>query len=324
MKVFISLCLVLIMVTTHVSYGLNKEEFLRFLINTSYPEVKEEQVNEEIDKEYLEDNDLVQNDELEEIDKLEVSSDFIKVHIGKENKPEITTSTIQSENEDTEVITSDYIDSVRITKENPTLFLYHTHSSETYSDSPSGNFHSEDIEKSVMHVGKVLTDELEDKGWGVLHNAIYHDNIDYNKSYTNSLATIKDTLSKHESLEIAIDIHRDARPVDTEAERKIETDRMVIDIDGEEVAKIFFVVGPDNENVEQIRKIAKEVTELANEMYPGFALPVIEKEYGRFNLYLAKNHMLIEVGSNGTTTEQAVNSSKYIADVLDNYFKDYK
>ena len=36
---------------------------------------------------------------------------------------------------------------------------------------------------------------------------------------------------------------------------------------------------------------------------------------------MAENHMLIEVGSNGTTSEEAKASAKYIAEILDEYFK---
>lgn len=343
MKKVISLALILSIILPNLSYSLDKEEFLKFLINTSYPEVEgegttnnEEKINDKKDKEKLDNNEEKSNDEKEdETNDKEIESDFIKFHIGVENKPEPIKTQERTTKEETNeitnnkaneetVITSDYIDNIRYTKEEPKILLYHTHSSETYFDSPEGNYHSDDIEKSVIKVGKELTDELEKKGWGIIHNAVYHDSPDYNKSYLNSLNTIKDTLKKNESVEIAIDLHRDARPVENEEQIKTELDRMVTTINGEEVAKIFFVVGPDNKNVEEIRKIANDLTSLANEMYPGIALPVIEKEYGKFNQYLAKNHMLIEIGSNGTSSIQATNSAKYVAEVLDKYFNEYK
>ena len=39
---------------------------------------------------------------------------------------------------------------------------------------------------------------------------------------------------------------------------------------------------------------------------------------------MTKNHMLIEVGSNGTSSEEAKASVKYIAEILDEYFKQSK
>ena len=68
-------------------------------------------------------------------------------------------------------------------------------------------------------------------------------------------------------------------------------------------------------------KTATDLTNLANEKYPGIAKAVVEKPYGRFNQYVADKGILIEVGSNATSIEEASASVKYIADVLDSYFK---
>ena len=76
-----------------------------------------------------------------------------------------------------------------------------------------------------------------------------------------------------------------------------------------------------NENVDKVMKIATDLTNLANEKYPGIAKPVVEKQYGRYNQYVAENGILIEVGCNATSVEEASASVKYIADVLDSYFK---
>lgn len=313
-------------------YALDKEEFLKFLINSSYPETsntenknKDERINNE------ENSNTKENETVKQTSKTETTNTnegFVKVYIGKENAPkqknEETKETEETKQNDDSVVSNDYRDNVKITKEEPKIFIYHTHSSETYSDSPKGNFHSDDIENSVMKVGKELTNELEKRDWGVLHTIKYHDAPDYNKSYVNSLKTIKDILNKNKSLEIAIDIHRDARVLETKSQIEEEQKRMVATINGEKVAKFFFVVGPDNKNVQEIRKIANDLTKLANQKYPGIALSVIEKEYGKFNQYLAKNHMLVEIGSNGTSTEEALKSTKYLAEVLDEYFKNYK
>ena len=76
-----------------------------------------------------------------------------------------------------------------------------------------------------------------------------------------------------------------------------------------------------NQNVDEVMKIATDLTNLANEKYPGIAKPVVKKSYGRYNQYMAKNGILIEVGSNAVSVEEASASTKYIADILDSYFK---
>ena len=51
-------------------------------------------------------------------------------------------------------------------------------------------------------------------------------------------------------------------------------------------------------------------------------MPVVLKPYGRFNQSISDNAILVEVGSNGTTTAEAQASAKYIAQVIDGYFKE--
>ena len=58
--------------------------------------------------------------------------------------------------------------------------------------------------------------------------------------------------------------------------------------------------------------------------YPDLIMPVVIKPYGRFNQSMSQNALLVEVGSNGTTTEEAQASAKYLAEVLDGYFKNIK
>ena len=95
-------------------------------------------------------------------------------------------------------------------------------------------------------------------------------------------------------------------------------------INGEKVAKFFFVVGLQNPNLEEVKSLAEDITKFAKSKYPELVLPVVKKKYGKYNQYMAKNHMLIEVGSNGTSSEEAKASVKYIAEILDEYFKQSK
>ena len=118
------------------------------------------------------------------------------------------------------------------------MLIYHTHSCETYSNSPAGNYHSNDPKNSVIKVGNLLTSQLEDKGWSVVHNTTIHDNPSYNNSYSNSLKTIKSMLSTYSSIDIAMDLHRDASASVT----KETNENYTTTINGEKVAKFCFVV----------------------------------------------------------------------------------
>lgn len=288
-----------------ISYSIDKEEFLKFLIESSYPESSTKNDNsKEEDKE-----DKTANKE----------EDYIKVHIGEENIPILNSNTNKEEN--ISVSSSEYTNNIRLTKEDPTMLIYHSHAGETYSDSPEGNYHSQNKAKSVIEVGTLLTEYLSQKGWGIAHSTKYHDYPDFTKSYVSSLETVKSMLNNYKNINIAIDLHRDGRDLKTDADIQKENERMSTTYNGEKVAKFFFVVGMKNPNVDEVTALAEDITKFAQTKYPDLILPVTKKKYGKYNQYMAQNHMLIEVGSNGTSSEEAKASAKYIAEILDEYFK---
>ena len=305
-KKVISIACVLIFILLIMSYSMDKEEFLKFLIESSYPESSTK-----------DDNSKEKEDEVDKTANKE--EDYIKVHIGEENIPTLNNNSNNKEN--VSVSSSEYKNDIRLTKENPTMLIYHSHAGETYSDSPEGNYHSQNKEKSVIEVGTLLTEQLSKKGWGVAHSTKYHDYPDFTKSYASSLETVKSMLNNHKNINIAIDLHRDGRDLNTDADMQKENERMTTTYNGEKVAKFFFVVGMKNTNVDEVQELAEDITKFAQSKYPELVLPIVKKQYGKFNQYMAENHMLIEVGSNGTSSEEAKASAKYIAEILDEYFK---
>ena len=62
-------------------------------------------------------------------------------------------------------------------------------------------------------------------------------------------------------------------------------------------------------------KFVVKIQEKANEMYPGLFKPMIIRN-SRYNQHLGKAACIIEVGATGNTLDQALNSMKYLASVL--------
>lgn len=312
-KKIISIACILTFVLPIISYSIDKEEFLEFLIESSYPEAsaKNDNSKEEKDKKEKDKEDKTANNK---------EKDYIKVHIGEENVPTLNNKSDNKEN--ISVASNEYKNDIRLTKEDPTMLIYHSHAGETYSDSPEGNYHSQNNrDKSVLEVGTLLTEYLSQKGWGVVHSTKYHDYPDFTKSYASSLETVKSMLNNHKNINIAIDLHRDGRDLNTDADMQKENERMSTTYNGEKVAKFFFVVGMKNTNVDEVQELAEDITKFAQSKYPELVLPIVKKQYGKFNQYMAKNHMLIEIGSNGTSSDEAKASVKYVAEILDEYFK---
>lgn len=302
-----------------ISQALDKEDILKYLVKSSYPEVKvidKEDNDNKDDEENLKSTDNIKSNISNTDDK-----EYVNIYVGEENKPE--TNKEKEAKATSNIIDSSYTNNLRVTKDKPQILIYHTHSSETYSDSPKNNYHSTDIENSVMAVGSALSTELTEKGWGVVHSTKYND-LSYNESYATSAKTVKSILSEYDSVKIAIDLHRDGQSLKTEQAKKTVHDKYTTEINGETVAKFFLVVGQRNQNVGELKRQAEEITALAEKKYPGLVCPVVTKQYGRFNQYMSENGLLIEIGNNATSTKEALATSKYVAEILDEYYSNIK
>lgn len=306
----VSISILLFIIPNNI-LALDKNNLFNSLISYSYPEVKI------IEKENKESNNLNIN-EKNNIEQNETKDQFINIYIGKENIP-----VAKNENNNEIGLESGvYNTNLRVTNNKPQILIYHSHSCETYSDSPEGNYHSENKENSVMSVGCLLTNELSNLGWGVVHSTTYHDSPTYNNSYKRSSETIKSVMNQYSNINITIDLHRDGLDISNEALKNNIHDKYTTTIDGKRVAKFFFVVGARNDNVEKVKNLANSLTEYAKKKYPDLIMPVVMKPYGRFNQSICDNALLVEVGSNGTTTKEAQESAKYLAEILDGYFKE--
>ena len=81
----------------------------------------------------------------------------------------------------------------------------------------------------------------------------------------------------------------------------------------------MFVVGTDeqllHENWQENLKLALKLQHKANELYPTLMRPINLREQ-RFNQQLSSGSIIIEVGSNGNTLEEAKRGAELIADVI--------
>ena len=308
-----------------ISQALDKDYILKYLVKSSYPEVKviEEDDNKDAEQDLQTTDNIQVNENNNEVTNEAANNEeeYFNVYVGEENKPQ--TKEEQEAKESSNILSTNYTNNIRLTKDNPQILIYHTHSSETYSNSPKDNYHSDDIQNSVMAIGDLLTTELAQRGWGVVHNIKYND-LSYNDSYATSAKTLQSMLSQYSSIKIAIDLHRDGRTLATEQSKKSLHDNYTTTINGETVAKFFLAVGQRNQNVEALKKQAQEITDLAEKKYPGLVCPVVMKQYGRFNQYMSENGLLIEIGNNATSTEEAKGTSKYVAEILDEYYSEMK
>ena len=213
------------------------------------------------------------------------------------NKDDAGTVTGEKEDPDDAVLTSD-----------PMVIIYHTHSTESYMPYKESNYHREAEEGTVRDVGSVLESELKKQGINVVHDKTIHDRPSYNESYNKSLATIEALRDKYPSALYIIDLHRDAAPASASEGKYIR-------INGSRTAKFSMVVGQANDNYVELYDFAEKISEKAETMYEGFGGAIIERNYN-YNEYLTDRCLLLEIGNNKNTIEEARLCGKYFARVL--------
>lgn len=200
------------------------------------------------------------------------------------------------------------------------FLIYHTHTSETYTideEQYSDFYRTENENCNIVSVGKALTDELLSKGYSCVHEKTVHDYPSYNGAYKSSLATVEKQL-ENKDFDFVIDIHRDAISSNYNF-------RPTVQINGESVAKLMFVIGTNSAGLSHDEwmenlKLAIMIQNRASEMYPGL-FRELHLSNSRYNQHVSNGAMILEVGATGNSLEEAQNAMKYLSNVIDSMKK---
>lgn len=201
----------------------------------------------------------------------------------------------------------------------PQILILHTHgASEYFADS-----HSKDKAKGIVGVGDYLTNILTKKyHYNVIHDRTCYDlingKIDRNKAYNKSYEGAAAILKEHPSVEVVIDLHRDG--VGNKVHRLTE-------IKGKRTAQVMFFNGLSrnqngniaylkNNNLQGNLAFSLKMKLGCMKLYGDFAKPIYLKNY-RYNMHLREKYLLIELGNENNTLEEAKNAMPPLAHVLD-------
>lgn len=204
---------------------------------------------------------------------------------------------------------------LKVNKDKPYVFIYHTHATEAFLPIKVDQCHIVDSKYNMLAIGEIISKILEEKGHKLIYNKTYHDSPSYNGSYTRSLNTLRKALEDEKNLKVIFDIHRDGIPENASYKSKAIA-QSKIKINGNDVATFSLVIGPDSPNTEEVLKFAKYIKTVSDKMYPGLCKGIIVKPAGKFNQYVSNYYALIEVGSNFNTIDEAKESAKLIGQVL--------
>ena len=199
--------------------------------------------------------------------------------------------------------------------EGPQILIYHTHSQEAFADSVPG-----DVNTGIVGVGEYLTQVLtEQYGYRVLHHTGQYDVETRDNAYSRALPEVEQLLAKNPSIQVVIDLHRDEVAQDT---------RLVTELQGRPTAKFMFFNGLSrtrktgdidylrNENQEANLAFSFQMQLKAAEYYPGLTRRIYLKGY-RYNMHLCPRTLLVELGAQNNTYDEAINACDPLAHILD-------
>lgn len=206
------------------------------------------------------------------------------------------------------------------TVKGPKVLIFHTHNREVYSDEKRGD-------KGVVGVGEKLEEVLENQyGIETLHvkDGFYIDehNDSVTGAYERMEPVISNILKQYPSIQMCIDIHRDG--INSSA-------KFLTTINEKSTAKIMLVNGLclredgegnivpmqdlKNEYVEDNLAFALQTQLQAFKYYPGFMRKMYFRAY-RFSTHMKPLSLLVEVGNQNNTSEEAANAAEPLADII--------
>lgn len=199
----------------------------------------------------------------------------------------------------------------------PKILIYHTHTTEAYTATKesfyvqTSSYRTADPSKSVLAVGEALAERLRTQyGFSVIHDTTDHEPPSLKTAYDRSEQTMRRYLERYPSLVLFIDVHRDAG----------SNEKDYVMVDGIPTARLMCVVGQgtkyaDKPDFETNFALADRLTQNLRHIDRRLARDVRVKT-GRYNQHVGRLSLLIEVGHNANTLEQALHAVPSLAESL--------
>lgn len=204
----------------------------------------------------------------------------------------------------------------KIEGDDPQVLILHTHTTESYMlynrdyYTATDSSHSNDETKNMVAIGTVFERKLNAAGIKVIHSKVVHDYPSYSGSYDKSAETINAVLKEHKSIKVVLDLHRDS--IADENGGKIKP---VASIGGKNAAQVMLVMGNNFSTWKNNFSLAVKFHQTMQVMYPGLARP-ISLYNKKYNQNLSNGAMLIEIGTDANTLDEALYGAQLAANAL--------
>ncbi|MBQ9973711.1 MAG: stage II sporulation protein P [Oscillospiraceae bacterium] len=203
--------------------------------------------------------------------------------------------------------------------EGPHVLILHSHATEAYTPegedvyTPSDPYRTTDCNYNTVRVGEEIARTLRSHGLEVIHDTTLYDYPSYNEAYDRSLAAAQRWLAQYPTIQVVLDVHRDALVGEDESIYK------AISVEnGQQAAQVMLVVGTDGTDKyhplwQENLTFALHLQRQLLDDHETLARPMVLRA-SRFNQHLRTGSLLVEVGTHGNTLEEALLGARLFAE----------
>ena len=193
----------------------------------------------------------------------------------------------------------------------PTVLILHSHATEGYADTQDSGYRTTEEAHNMVSIGKRVAELLSQYGITAIHDRTLHDHPNYNSAYGNSRAAAQSYLQVYPSIQLVLDLHRDALEQNG---TQLPTSATV---GGQRAGQLMMVMGTNagglqHENWQRNLSLALKLQSWLERQSPGITRPT-QLRTQRFNQDLSDGYLLVEVGAAGNTHEEAMLAAEQLA-----------
>lgn len=204
--------------------------------------------------------------------------------------------------------------------EGPQVLIYHSHTTEAYTMDGTDIYEESDSSRTtdprfnMVRIGEEMKAVFEEAGLEVIHDDTLYDYPVYSGAYTRSAEGIAAILKKYPTIQLVLDVHRDALVGSDGTIYKTVAGTV------ENCAQIMMVVGSDaggqaHDNWRNNLSLAVGVQRAALDGYGTLIRPIVLRS-SRFNQQMSTGSILVEVGSHGNTLQEAITAARLFAQTI--------
>lgn len=195
-------------------------------------------------------------------------------------------------------------------KGKPLVGIYYTHTAESFVPSSGATHRPGGQRGDIVNVGEALAKRLMTYEIGAIEDKTIHDYPSFMKAYGASEVTVKKMLAENPSLQMIFDIHRDAE----------KRENYITTVNGIQVARLMIIVTTGKQGLvqphwQQNHAFAKLIDAKLNQRYPGVSRGIRMDDW-RYNQHLHPRALLIEIGCQENTKEEAERGIELLGDII--------